>query len=385
MIDMRNEFLLKVGMDIRKPRVAFWDDDNTTSIRITKGDAETDAGLWFRTEGCVYDAQGGCIMCDYSNGPHTTVEQMISYVESGLQCVPSDCRNLLVSPSGSMLDKCEVPEKALIKILHILKDSHFKNIFFETRAETITDNTIFLCKSILGERLRGLYVGLESAYPFIRTYCINKQLKTDSVTNAMNVCKKNGINVIFNVLIGIPFLSDEESILSAYNTIKWGIKLGASECNLFPVHVKRFTPLEHLYNVNLYTPPSLWDMVETLNKLEDDVLRRVGLSWYTSNGAYNIIKSPETCPSCYNRILECFDSFSKNKNPGLIRELNLMKCSCYKKRKKEYISSLPERIIEGYDALANQLSDKQYWQGNRDAIKKRIYTDWDNTGGIYAL
>lgn len=385
MINIKNEFLLKVGMDVRKPRVAFWDDENTTSIRITNGAAWTDAGLWFRTEGCTYDAQGGCIMCDYSNGPNTTVEQMISYVEAGLQDVPPDCRNLLVSPSGSMLDQCEVPEKALIKILHILKNSQFKNIFFETRAETITNYTISLCKGILGERLRGLYVGLESAYPFIRTYCINKQLKTDSVINAVNVCKKYDINIIFNVLIGIPFLSDEENILSAYNTIKWGIKLGASECNLFPAHVKRYTPLEQLYNATLYMPPSLWDMIETLNKLEDEVLRRVGLSWYTSNGAYNIVKSPETCPLCYNRILECFESFSKTNNPEIIRELNIMKCSCREKYKREYTSSLPERIINGYDVLANQLSDKQYWQENRDVIKKRIYTDWHDTGGIYAL
>lgn len=385
MIDIKNEFLLKVGMDVRKPRVAFWDDDNTTSMRITNCGAWTDVGLWFRTEGCTYDAQGGCIMCDYSNGPHTTAEHIVSYVESGLQGVPSNCRNLLVSPSGSMLDKCEVPKKALIKILYLLKDSQFKNIFFETRAETITDNTISLCKSILGEQLRGLYVGLESAYPFIRTYCINKQLKTDSVINAMSICEKYGINIIFNVLIGIPFLSEEENIFSAYNTIKRVINLGASECNLFPAHVKRFTPLEKLYNANLYMPPSLWDMVETLNKLEDDVLRRVGLSWYTSNGAYNIVKSPETCPLCYNRILECFDNFSKNNNPEIIRELNLMKCSCRQKRKIEYTLSLPERIINGYNVLANQLSDKQYWQENKDAIKKRIYTDWHNTGGLYAL
>lgn len=383
-MDERNDFLLNVGREARKKRASFWSEEETTSIRLTKTENGQDAGLWFRTAGCTYDAQGGCIMCDYSNGPHTSPEQMISYVKRGLKSLPPDCTNLLVSPSGSMLDTKEVPLEALIGILRELGNTPFR-IFFETRAETVNEDVICLCKDILGSRFGGLYIGLESASPFVLKYCVNKQLKLSSITNAISTCKRYGVEVIFNVLVGIPFLSSEESIRSAIDTVNWGLSNGAYQCDLFPIHIKSSTPLSSLYEAGVYSPPSLWEILEVLNRLDESAWRKVGLSWYTSNGSYNVISSPSTCPLCFDHVIGCFSGFARTKSPEWIEKLNKIDCLCKRNLGKKSSKPLPERIIESYKVLAGRLTNTQREDINWEAITEQVNLDWAETGGYHAL
>lgn len=380
----RNDFLLRVGKEARKKRASFWSEEETMSIRLTKTANGQDAGLWFRTAGCTYDAQGGCVMCDYSNGPHTRSEQMISYVKNGLKSVPSNCINLLVSPSGSMLDVKEVPLEALIGILRELEKTSFR-IFFETRAETVSEDVIRICKDILGDRFGGLYIGLESASPFVLKYCVNKQLRLSSITEAISICKRYHVEVIFNVLVGIPFLSSEESIKSAIDTVNWGLSSGAYQCDLFPIHVKRSTPLSYLYKTGVYSPPSLWEFLEVLNRLDESVWRKVGLSWYTSNGSYNVISSPSTCPLCFDHVIECFNGFARTKSPKWTEELNKVDCLCKRNWEKKASKPLPERIIDGYKVLAEQLMDARLEGIDWEGMTEQINLDWVETGGCDAL
>lgn len=385
-MDIRNEFLLKIGMEARKTRISFWNDQDTVSVRITQTPQGNSAGLWFRTQGCSYDAQGGCIMCDYSNGPKTTVSQMISYVENGLKNITVDCNSLLVSPSGSMFDRKEVPREALTGILHILQQSAFERILFETRAETITEDTIALCKQILGDRFYGVYIGLESASPFLLKYCINKQLSLHKAAQAIDICKAQNVNIIANVLVGIPFLNAEESMESTVKTIKWALARGASGCDLFPVHIKSSTPLEVLYRKGIYSPPSLWELAEIIARLDSDIWQKTGLSWYTSNGAYNIICSPTTCPSCHDTVIECLKGFADTHKAEFVRKLNSIGCQCRQKWKLHNDDTmLPDRIIDGYAVLARQFLSSQWWENNSDFVCHQIYSDWENTGGQHVI
>lgn len=383
-MDERNSFLLRVGREVKKQRVSFWNEEETTSIRLTKTANGQNAGLWFRTAGCTYDAQGGCIMCDYSNGPYTSPEQMISYIKHGLKSLPSDCTNLLVSPSGSMLDTKEVPLEALIGILRELNKTPFR-IFFETRAETVSEDVMRACKDILGDRFGGLYIGLESASPFVLKYCVNKQLRLSSITEAISICERHHVEVILNVLVGIPFLSSEESIRSAADTVNWGLSNGASQCDLFPIHIKSSTPLGSLYEAGVCSPPSLWELLEVLNRLEESAWRKVGLSWYTSNGSYNVISSPSTCPLCVDRVIGCLNGFVWTKSPEWIEKLNKIDCTCKRNWEKKASKPLPERILEGYRVLAERNINARQKDIDWDAIAEQVNLDWAETGGCNAL
>ncbi len=385
-MDIRNDFLLRIGLETRKNRISFWNDQDTVSVRAAQIPQENSAGLWFRTQGCTYDAQGGCIMCDYSNGPKTSVSQMISYVASGLKDVPEDCVTLLVSPSGSMFDCWEVPREALTGILHLLQQSAFKRILFETRAETITEDTIALCRQILGERFYGVYMGLEAASPFLLKYCINKQLSLHKVQQAIDICRAQDVAIIANVLVGIPFLNAEESVTAAAETVQWALARGASGCDLFPVHIKKATPLEVLYREGIYSPPSLWELAEVITRLEPDTWPRIGLSWYTSNGAYNIICSPATCPSCQDTVIECLKGFADTHKAEFVHAMNSIKCQCRQKWKNHKDDTiLSDRIIRGYAVLARQFLSRKWWEDNLVSVCSQIWSDWENTGGWHVI
>jgi len=346
------------------------------------------AGLWFRTSGCSYDAHGGCLMCDYSNGPATSAAQMISYAADGLNQIPRDCCELLISPSGSMLDVNEVPRDALIGILNLLAQTDFKRIMFETRAETITEEVVELCRSFLGTRFFGLFVGLESVSQFVLKHCINKQLQISSVLKAIKVCKKHGVSIMGNVLVGAAYLTVEESVRNSVDTVCWALLNGVDRCDLFPIHVKQNTPLAALYKRGLYKPPSLWSLVEVLNRLGEHTWPSVGLSWYTSYGAYNIIESPATCPSCIDKVISYLDGFVQSHSVKFINKLNEIKCVCRDKfNQQQHMEEdfLPARVLRGYKVMSEELMGDNWWQNNCEIIKKQVFCDWTEGGGTIAV
>jgi radical SAM enzyme (TIGR01210 family) len=318
-------------------------------------------------------------MCDYSNGPQTDASFIVSYVEEGLKHIPDECRILLVSPSGSMLDQQEVPRLALEGILRLLSHTSHKYIAFETRSETITDETISLCKSYLGDRFYGLYVGLESISPFILKHCINKQLELQAVEEVLRISKRYGINIRFNVLVGAPYLSINENIEAAVRTVTWALNRGATRCDLFPIHVKNHTPLYCLHQTGLYNPPSFWTLVEVLNKLGEKRWPQVGLSWYSSYGAYNVVASPTTCKSCENEMLEYLSGFAHSHDGDFVTKMNSIICNCRDKwrvEKQAEIVPLPERVILGYRTMSEKLMGCQWWNTNEADIEALINKDW---------
>ena len=372
-MNITNEFLLMIGKQARKNRERFWD-KNEISVRLSQFKGKSEAGLWFRTQGCSYDHRGGCLMCDYSTGKHTDANDMIKYVENGLNQITFSCNQLLVSPSGSMLDEKEVPQTALRGILAALSKTTHNLFSFETRADTITEEKIDICKSYLGERFYRLFIGLECANDWILKYCINKQLKTDDFSKAIELLKRKNVRVAANILISIPFLTDKENIEMAIESVKWALSSGADECFLFPVHVKKSTPLSVLYEKQLFSPPSLWSLVEIIHRLGPSYYDRIRLSWYTSYGAYNVLASPYTCSNCYNETINHLDQFAEYQLASEINYLYNTKCECKEKWKEQLESnpgsaaSLPSRVKNGYKIFAERFLEPDWWNQNSERL-----------------
>lgn len=374
-----NNFLLTIGKQARQNRERFWD-KNEFSIRLSQFKGQPEAGLWFRTQGCSYDHRGGCLMCDYSTGRHTDANEMIKYVENGLKQIPISCSQLLVSPSGSMLDEKEVPKTALTGILAALSKTTHKLFSFETRADTITEEKIDICQSFLGERFYRLFVGLECANDWILKYCINKQLRADDFSRTVELLKRKNVKVAANVLISVPFLTEAENIEIAIESAKWAFSLGADECFLFPVHVKRSTPLSVLYEKQLFSPPSLWSLVEIIHRLGPSYYDRIRLSWYTSYGAYNILASPYTCYNCYDETIDHLDQFAEYQLASEINYLYNMKCECKEKWRDQLecdlrsAISLPLRVKNGYKIFTERFLESDWWSQNAE----KLFTDIDS-------
>jgi archaeosine synthase beta-subunit len=309
-------------------------------------------------------------MCDYSSGPATSADDMVSYVQEGLSLLNEPCHHLLVSPSGSMLDDKEVPPVARRGIYELLRPTPHRTFSLETRADTVTATKVDEAVGMLDRRLARVYIGLESADPYVSKYCINKATSLACVRHALSLLNDREITPAANVILGAPFLTSAEAIQDTVQTVLWSLQAGAGECYLFPTHVKEATALYYLYQKGLYQPPSLWSLICVLVRLGPEVTSRVRLSWYTSYGAYNIVASPGTCPNCYPEVISLLDRFANFGEYDAVEQLNNMRCGCKEQWAQNLAFKSPyslyERVLMGYDHLASDLLQDSWWSAIRN-------------------
>lgn len=374
MASVVNVLMSRVGIRLKRDRVRFWDEQDYW-IRKSVRRGVKEAALFFRTGGCRHDHAGGCTMCDYSAGPPTDASTMVDIVRRALEELPADTEHLLFSPSGSFLDAWEVPLEARRGILERIAATDFPWLSFETRAETLTKRSIEDCRNFLAERNLKIYVGLESADPWVSKFAINKHLWLDDFRRGAALLTQNSIRSSANVLLGAPFLTEGEAIDDTVRTARWAFEVaGVGECCIFPTHVKRWTQVQWLYENTLYRPPSLWSLIEVISRLGRQFpAERIEIAWYRSHDAFNILASPTTCHECHDDVLEGLDRFTEEGDLSAVEALVRFACPC----RSEWARSLAARPIESrlrqteeaYERMARALLPEGWWEAHGRAIQ----------------
>ena len=98
--------------------------------------------IWFMTKGCTHDAEGGCTMCNYGKGHDVDETAVIHELAKQIENLPEKLQELIVTPSGSMLDDAEVPEAMRKRIFGLLEHTQCKDFYIETRADSITQEKL---------------------------------------------------------------------------------------------------------------------------------------------------------------------------------------------------------------------------------------------------
>lgn len=359
-------------MEIKKKRSVYWDENTKYSVRINR--ESSFAGIWFQTRGCTHDRTGGCTMCDYSIGPETDRYTMVNAVRSALQEIEGTYRTLLISPAGSMLDPIEVPIEARNEILQLVAESPHKEITFETRADTITFDNIVDVKKILGNRLKSIYLGIETTSDYVNKYCVNKGVTLEEIKRAAGLLNSFNIKPIGNILAGVPMLTAKESYDIAMKSIGWCVENNIKPA-IFATHIKDNTLYNKIYRLGLCEEPSLWLLVEILLNLPEEL--DIDICWYRTYGAFNLAKAATTCPKCYEEVLDALDAYNNSRNKKVLKSLT---CECYKKWKEKFNDErayLPKRLINIYRTLAENNLDKNYWISNKVQIESGIYDDFE--------
>lgn len=352
----------------------------TFSVRREECFRRPVATLWFKTSGCEQEFRGRCVMCNYGHaGRHFSSEEMVAAVRCGLATIPQDpSQVLLVSPSGSMLDNREVPEEARRSILELVGQREWSTFICETRPETVTPSAIFTMRQQLPGRELCVEMGLESATPLVLHHCLNKGLALQDFISAVSLLKEHGIESIANVLLGSPFLDAEEAIRDAVATVHWAFRQGVNECVLFPVHVKQGTLVDWLWRRGMYSPPSLWSLVEVLRRLGKDLASRVTISWYKAYqpetsamsaapaASYGCVRSPTTCEACIPEVMGLLDAYRSTGDFDLIRRLDVFSCECKNPWRaileigqKEPLKS---RLLSAYEIIGNEFLGQAWWR-----------------------
>lgn len=373
-----NPFLALVMRTIRhsRPQIPI---DFKYYNRVERSRGGNYVEVWFMTSGCRWDAQGGCTMCNYGRGHSITADEMVHAVAEALAAIQIDVTELVVSPSGSMLDPAEVPVSARQRIYSLVRDFPTPQFLFETRPETVTEEALNeLVGSIPGKRLV-VEMGYESSDARIQRFCINKGITPAIFSEKAQLLHRHSVGVCANISLGTAFLSPREAIADAVASVRFTLEHGADTAVLFPLHVKPYTLLAWLASKGLYRPPSLWSLVETLAELGDNLMDRVEISWYRSyyNDSSKIIASPTTCPNCYERILELLDRYRDSRSSSVIHEIRAIDCSCKEKWQREIGEAetrpLPERIYVAYELLARDLGLYESWSSQKVAIAESLF------------
>lgn len=371
------QLLSNIGIKARSNSYMYWDHFEYAMHDCRCMD-EKWGFIWFRTSGCINERQGSCMYCKYGTGHYFKDEEIMESIDNGLRCITDTYDFMFASSSGSILDEREVSEKVFNHYLDELSITEHKSFGFETRCETISSEVIKKTQKKLNGRLRFVYMGLEVANESILKYCLNKQQKLKDYKNAITILSNENIGVCTNILVGIPFYSIDERIKLAIKSIKWSFSNGTSKVFLFPINVKDNTPLAVLFKANLYSPPSLWELIEIIKSFPDEIEnKKIGISWYKpQKGANGIIHSPGTCEKCNKDVLSILEEYDQNPKFFTVQRLLDINCSCkqtWLENKKKSKNFSVDSLIYAYEFLAGQWEQtKNYYHNNAEEIINEI-------------
>lgn len=377
------EFLSKIMNNVRRnrPRLTM---SHLFDRRIERNIYGNSVFVWFMTEGCRWDQRGGCTMCNHGLGNKISTDQMIRAIDNGLSSLDFDVAEVFVTPSGSLLDENEVPKEVRQHIYQKISRFPTKYFAFETRAEFITEKNIEQLVKTINNKKIGIEIGLESSDIFIQKYCVNKGNTTQHFINAAKLLAKYNIECIANISLGTAFLDDKEALDDAVNTTKWALSNGADLAVLFPLHIKPFTLLSCLNNEGYYRQPSLWSLVEALDRLDSVLLKKTDISWYRNHyiDKSKIIASPTTCIRCSENVLNLLDTYRMKRDIEIVNKLKSITCDCKNKWKSEIEMSsslnLFERIWEKYEFLSKMFSLNDWLVSHGHLLKEEMKYNFNN-------
>lgn len=352
--------------------------------------------VFFRSFGCRFDRAGECTMCNYAVAERVDADSMVGSVREAL-ALRDDYDALGVSPLGNMFDPSEVPVAAREAIVDMVARVPGSIYSCESRPETLTDALIGrTVEQLRGKRLF-INLGLESAHPWVQAHCVGKSLSADHYRTATAALRRHGAFPVSNVLLGAPFLTEDEAIESAVGTVRWALANGSHICVLFPSNVKGWTLQEWLWERDLYQTPSLWSLVEALRRMGPETCRSVVLSWYSttptdprrmSQVSDPLREAPVTCPLCRDDVIAALDRFNAGGDYDIVVALSELDCDCrleWAERMAAQMAAaapLGARVMGLYDRIAAELVGDAWWSVNRGRIEREIAQGYD--GGVSA-
>jgi radical SAM enzyme (TIGR01210 family) len=255
-----------------------------------------------------------------------TSEQIVSQFQTAMSELDGKQAPLSVKiyTSGSFLDEEEVPSEARIAILNsIAQDDRIREVVLESRPEYLIDSILSDVRSLLGDRIIEIGIGLESANDTVRSLCINKRFDLQMFKDALKTAKNYNIGMRAYVLLKPPLLTEREALQDALSTISEARGLGVTTVSVNPVNVQKYTLVERLWTRGNYRPPWLWSVLEVLreaSRTSDEWMKIIcdPVAGGKRRGAHN-------CGKCDGVIIDAIREFSLTQDSTVLENLT---CDC---------------------------------------------------------
>ena len=295
----------------------------------------------YRTTGCSYAKKGGgCAMCGlkFYADPNIS-EQNIKKQHAKILKILRNKKNNFIQfdllTLGNFFDDSEFsPELRKYLLTTIAEISSIKRVLTESRRSEITIKKLQRARKCLrDDQILEYALGYETITPKIRNQILRKGVPERHLDEALDICKKAGVDFVAYVLIKPPTLSESESIKEAINTAlhvlqKAKTKDVTARVAFEPVFVTKGNILEELFLKGQYTPPKLWSIVEvikqTAKKLKTNNTKGklfIGLS----SENLSVHQTTENCGKCDKHVIEAIQKFNQTQDISIFKNLD---CKC---------------------------------------------------------
>lgn len=326
--------------------------NNTQKQNILYVARQNNTQICFFSRGCRFSETGLCLMCNYGKGNFVITKTRLKKALDEIFLNYSkneEIPMMLFGTNGSIFDNYEMPDDCFEILLDYIKEYEIKNIYFETFYTTVTTEKLQKIKEKLPNANIFIELGFESASKEIREKALLKFIDNDLLVKKVELIHSFGFFVTANILLGIPFLTQKESVEDSLKSIKFLTnKASVDEIVVFPLNIKKNTLLENLDCESTF----LLNVLEIIKNLSDDGLEKVIFSWFDETNKNPLIsKAPKSCEKCFPYIVDTikkFNNANKNEKIKIRNSLKKTNCECekelFKMFKQENNVSLGQRI-----------------------------------------
>ena len=306
--------------------------------------------LYVPSRGC----HNACTFCNYGFKHPVRKEEILKKVEHICRYLPANIETLILESSGSFLDDRELPPELQYQIMEIVARTKVYRVQIETHYKTVTDEKLRRIRQILKEHEVAFEIGLEtSSETTLNIY--NKDIDVKKLFQLVRDCDSLGIETSLNVMVGAPLLTIQEQVQDALNTVQDILKYcpESTAIVLFPMNVKDYTLVKHMYNQGRYSVISHWEFIEVLEKIPRDALDRVYISWWGNRcnefHGKDAIIHPKSCDNCHDRLMKFYTSFvnsdSLQEKQRLVEKISKVTCPCRDDYENEKAIEKPDKDI----------------------------------------
>ncbi|MEK7389107.1 MAG: hypothetical protein AAB036_05370 [Elusimicrobiota bacterium] len=290
--------------------------------------------VWIPTGCAWFDETGGCVVCDgYGKNPLFSRDPgaLDKAIDEALAFWAEDARKALaagvkhyqiIMTSATVFDDHMFPAASRVKM--------FKGISKILRAyldERPGATTYYHFESRLSDYNEGAFaeirrciprptqlcssVGIEASSPFVRNVIINKGTSDDIMARLKAVVEmgaREDVGIQGNALLGIPFLTELESMASVVETTMDILDAGCIMAGLMTSNLKKASYIgRYLNEIGHFNPPSIHATVAVMRLLLDRGYGNILPLGFTKTSL--VKRFAAGCERCTDKIAHAIDSY----------------------------------------------------------------------------
>jgi len=202
-----------------------------------------------------------CLMCDLWKNtteekvPGGAISQQIKYA---LDRLP-ETRHLKLYNSGNFFDAKAIPREDYHEIAEMV--SPFDTLIVECHPKLINQKSLDFSQSI--KPTLQIAMGLETVHPELLPI-LNKQMTLEDFEKAAAVLKKSQILTRTFILLGLPFITEEEAVCWAKRSIDFAFDVGVECCVVIPTRTGNGA-MNYFQEKEMFHEPGVHSLLEVID------------------------------------------------------------------------------------------------------------------------